>query len=155
VVKTDFNVWDYTTCLCVNIHSCTLICLVYSEDLSFIYLYGSRVKNKRIRIVPVPSYVRKELKRREPHLNIFTNKEEPFNESYFSNVWRRFKQANSVEEGVTLYTFRYTAAIDIYTRTGSLSKLQKAMGHSNIMVSLTYLIGLDVAELKEEDLPMI
>ena len=27
------------------------------------------------------------------------------------------------------------------------------MGHSNIMVSLTYLRGLDVAELKEEDMP--
>ena len=29
------------------------------------------------------------------------------------------------------------------------------MGHSNIMVSLIYLRGLDVAELKEEDMPMI
>jgi len=27
------------------------------------------------------------------------------------------------------------------------------MGHSNIMVSLTYLRGLDVAVLKEEDMP--
>jgi len=29
------------------------------------------------------------------------------------------------------------------------------MGHSNVMVSLTYLRGHDVAELKEEDMPMI
>jgi len=29
------------------------------------------------------------------------------------------------------------------------------MGHSNVMVSLTYLRGVDVAELKEEDMPMI
>ena len=29
------------------------------------------------------------------------------------------------------------------------------MGHSNVMVSLTYLRGLDVAELKEEDMPII
>ena len=29
------------------------------------------------------------------------------------------------------------------------------MGHSNIMVSLTYLRGLDVAELKEEDMPKL
>jgi len=29
------------------------------------------------------------------------------------------------------------------------------MGHSNVMVSLTYLRGLDVAELKEEDMPTI
>jgi len=29
------------------------------------------------------------------------------------------------------------------------------MVHSNVMVSLTYLRGLDVAELKEEDMPII
>jgi hypothetical protein len=29
------------------------------------------------------------------------------------------------------------------------------MGHSNIMVSLTYLRGLDVAELREEDMPVL
>ena len=29
------------------------------------------------------------------------------------------------------------------------------MGHSNIMVSLTYLRGLDVAELQEEDMPTL
>jgi hypothetical protein len=29
------------------------------------------------------------------------------------------------------------------------------MGHSNVMVSLTYLRGLDEAELKVEDMPMI
>jgi integrase len=34
-------------------------------------------------------------------------------------------------------------------------ELQKAMGHSSISVSLTYLRGLDIAELKEEDMPMV
>ena len=29
------------------------------------------------------------------------------------------------------------------------------MGHSSLNVSLTYLRGLEVAELKEEDMPMI
>ena len=38
--------------------------------------------------------------------------------------------------------------------TGSITKLQKAMGHSSINVSLTYLRGLEIAELKEEDMPM-
>ena len=42
-----------------------------------------------------------------------------------------------------------------YMITGSLSKLQKAMGHSSINVSLTYLRGLEIAELKEEDMPSI
>jgi len=29
------------------------------------------------------------------------------------------------------------------------------MGHSSINVSLTYLRGLEIAELKEEDIPLI
>ena len=49
----------------------------------------------------------------------------------------------------------HTGAIDIYKRTGSIEKLKAAMGHSNVMVSLTYLRGLDVAELKEEDMPKL
>ena len=127
----------------------------FSEDLSFIRLSGERVKNKRNRIVPVPSYVREALCPDKPEVNIFSSSITPFNESYFSNLWKKFRRKNHIEKGITLYSFRHTAAIDIYTRTGSLSKLQKAMGHSNIMVSLTYLRGLDVAELKEEDMPMI
>ena len=33
--------------------------------------------------------------------------------------------------------------------------LKKAMGHSSINVSLTYLRGLEIAELTEEDMPMV
>jgi hypothetical protein len=33
--------------------------------------------------------------------------------------------------------------------------LQKATGHSSINVSLTYLRGLELLELKEEDMPMV
>jgi len=36
-----------------------------------------------------------------------------------------------------------------------MEKLKAATGHSNVMVSLTYLRGLDVAELKEEDMPVL
>jgi len=36
-----------------------------------------------------------------------------------------------------------------------LTKLQRAMGHSSLQVSLTYLRGLEVTELKEEDMPMV
>jgi len=48
-----------------------------------------------------------------------------------------------------------SGAIEIFKRTGSITKLQKAMGHSSINVSLTYLRGLEIAELKEEDMPMV
>jgi hypothetical protein len=36
-----------------------------------------------------------------------------------------------------------------------ISKLQKAMGHSSLAVSLTYLRGLEVSELEEEDMPVM
>jgi integrase len=60
-----------------------------------------------------------------------------------------------LEQGITIYSFRHSGAIEIFKRTGSLTKLQKAMGHSSLKVSLTYLRGLEVAELKEEDMPMV
>jgi len=37
--------------------------------------------------------------------------------------------------------------IEIFKRTGGITKLQKAMGHSSINVSLTYLRGLEIPEL--------
>jgi integrase len=128
----------------------------FTEDLSFIRLSGDRNKSGRNRIVPVPYYVKEVLKKTEDHLNIFSGKEEPFAPDYFKGLWSRFKRRSKLlEKDQTLYSFRHTGAINVYKRTGSIEKLKAAMGHSNIMVSLTYLRGLDVAELKEEDMPMI
>ena len=128
----------------------------FSEDLSYIHLSGYRNKSGRNRIVPVPSYVRDLLIKGEPHDNIFSGKPQPLNQDYFKTLWSRFKrQSNLLEQGQTLYSFRHSGAIEIFNRTGSLTKLQKAMGHSSINVSLTYLRGLEVAELKEEDMPMV
>ena len=55
---------------------------------------------------------------------------------------------------ITLYSFWHSGAIYLFKRTGSISKLQSAMGHSS-KVSLTYLRGLEVPELTEEDMPVI
>jgi len=46
-------------------------------------------------------------------------------------------------------------AIDLFKRTGYISKLQSTMEHSSIKVSLTYLRGLEVPKLTEEDMPVI
>ena len=72
---------------------------------------------------------------------------------HFGGVLRGFQ--NCLNKTQTLYSFRHTGAIEIFKRTGSITKLQKAMGHSSINVSLTYLRGLEIAELKEEDMPMV
>ncbi|WP_088323119.1 tyrosine-type recombinase/integrase [Polaribacter tangerinus] len=128
----------------------------FSDDLKYIHLSGSRNKSGRNRIVPVPKYVRDILVKGERHHNIFSGKPKPLNKDYFKTLWSRFKrQSNILEQGQTLYSFRHSGAIEIFKRTGSITKLQKAMGHSSINVSLTYLRGLEIAELKEEDMPIV
>ena len=128
----------------------------FSDDLSHIRLAGNRNKSGRNRIVPVPSYIKENLKRKNGHLNIFSGTEKAFHPDYFKGLWRRFKSGSRLlEANQTLYSFRHTGAIDIYKRTGSLEKLKVAMGHSNIMVSLTYLRGLDVPSLEESDMPLL
>ena len=117
---------------------------------------GSRVKSKRNRIVPVPQFIRDELVVGNPHDNIFSNTPIEFNEDYFKTLWSRFKkQSKLIDNNTTIYSFRHSGAIDIFKRTGSITKLQKAMGHSSINVSLTYLRGLEVPELTEGDMPVI
>ena len=128
----------------------------FSDDLKYIHLSGSRNKSGRNRIVPVPTYVREILVKGESNHNIFSGKPKPLNQDYFKTLWSRFKrQSNTLEQGQTLYSFRHSGAIEIFKRTGSITKLQKAMGHSSINVCLTYLRGLEIAELKEEDMPMV
>ena len=128
----------------------------FSEDLTYIHLSGNRNKSGRNRIVPVPSYVRDLLIKGEPQHNIFSGKPQPLNIDYFKTLWSRFKrQSTLIEQGQTLYSFRHSGAIEIFKRTGSLAKLQKAMGHSSINVSLTYLRGLEVSELEVADMPKI
>ena len=155
-----------------NLHLCCLLtycCLLrphqeirllkwsdYSDDLSTIRLSGDKVKSKRNRIVPVPIYIRQLLVKGQLHHNIFTDTTRPLNEDYFKTLWGRFKRVSKLlEQDQTLYSFRHSGAIEIFKRTGSITKLQKAMGHSSINVSLTYLRGLEIAELKEEDMPMV
>ena len=128
----------------------------FTNDLSYIKLSGDRNKSGRNRIVPVPSYIREILIKGESNNNIFTNSIKPPNPYYFKTLWSRFKRvSNLIERDQTLYSFRHSGAIEIFKRTGSITKLQKAMGHSSINVSLTYLRGLEIPELNEEDMPMI
>ena len=150
---------------CLMIYGCLLRphreirCLCwgdFSDDLKFVNLGGDRNKSGKNRIVPVPYYVQENLLKKEKHLNIFTGNEKPFADDYFKGLWTKFKRVSkTIREDQTLYSFRHSGAIEIFKRTGSLTKLQRAMGHSSLQVSLTYLRGLEVTELKEEDMPMV
>ena len=158
-----------------NLHLCCLLaygCLLrphreirsltwgdFNQDLSVISLAGSRTKGKRNRIVPVAPYIRSYLIAIRPakwtrNLNVFSQNEAPFAIGYFNCHWTRFKRASALlEKDQTLYSFRHTGAIQVYEKTGSLTKLQQAMGHSSLQVSLTYLRGLEVRQLDQDDMP--
>ena len=128
----------------------------FSDDLTSISLSGNRNKSQRNRIVPVPKYIRENLTKGMDEVNIFSGVEKPFNESYFKTLWKRFKETNKgVEHQVTIYSFRHTGAINVYKKSNSIQLLKEVMGHSDIKVSLTYLRGLDVPTIREEDMPMI
>ena len=128
----------------------------FSDDLSFIHLSGSRNKSGKNRSVPVSQQIRCHFIKGESRHNIFSGGVKPFNESYFKGIWKRFKGTSKLlEQDQTLYSFRHSGAIDIFKRTGSLSMLQKALGHSSLAVSLTYLRGLEVSELMESDMPTL
>lgn len=155
-----------------NLHLCCLLtygCLLrphqeirnlrwsdFSEDLSFISLSGKRNKSGRNRIVPIPQFVREYLIGGSEQDNIFTGKTEPYANGYFKVLWRRYsRQSDQIFHDQTLYSFRHSGALNIFSKTGSLVKLQTAMGHSNLNVTLTYLRGLEVPSISKEDMPDI
>ena len=128
----------------------------FSNDLNSIHLSGYRNKSGKNRIVPVPNYVRDQLKKGSGDDNIFTNNKKPLNKDYFKTLWTRYRKVSKLlEQDQTLYSFRHSGAIDIFKRTGSLQKLQAAMGHSSLLITTTYLRGLEVCELNKEDMPVL
>lgn len=115
-----------------------------------IHLAGTENKSGRVRVVYVPDYVREEL---EPVLheikrddNIFSLIKEPFNDNYFAKQWNREKKTllahGLIYPKQTLYSFRHTAAIDVFRRTKDVYMVQKMMGHSSVVVTLKYLRSL-------------
>jgi integrase len=128
----------------------------FLEGLKFIQLPGKRNKSGRVRVVPVPDFVRAELSELEPHLNVFSNQAQPFNPSYFKSLWTRFKaQSQGVGKEQTLYSFRHTAALELFNRTGDIRKLSAAMGHSSLEVTLGYLKHMARTELTADDMPRL
>ena len=128
----------------------------FNDDLSQIFLSGAENKTGRNRIVPVPGYIRKELKKSNDNLNIFSKSKSAYNDDYFKTLWGKYKRKSKIlEKHQTLYSFRHSGAIEIYTRMASIDKLKVAMGHSSLKSTLTYLRGLEVSKLGEEDMPFL
>lgn len=128
----------------------------FDSDLNYIRLSGKRNKSGRNRVVPIPDYIKRELVKGESHLNIFSGTPDPYGEGYFKLLWKRYKkQSQLLSNDQTLYSFRHSGAINVYKRTGSLSKLQHVMGHASLAISLSYLRGLELCEIDSTDMPKL
>ena len=130
----------------------------FKNDNTEVHLSGGENKGGKVRVVYIPDYVRKEIMPIISGLNrndnIFSKQVEPFNYSYFntqwSRAWEKMFDLGLIYEDQTIYSFRHTAAVDLYRRTKDVYLLQKLLGHSTIVVTLKYLRNL--GELNSEEL---
>ena len=173
------NVLDYLKEQNPNLHLCALLmygCFLrphqeirqlyrrhFNETCTVITLAGNSNKSGRIRTVHVPGYVQDVLKQREIHLadpgmNLFTGTGCIYNDSYFNTMWSRAKE-KIIEDGMigknhTLYSFRHTSAVNLYMKTKDLFKVQQALGHSSMAVTLIYMRSLGIMNaVTADDIP--
>jgi integrase len=129
----------------------------FKADFTEIHLSGNENKSGRVRIVAIPDYVREQIIDRCRELsnedNLFSLNPEPFNEYYFKTAWTRcviaMRKLGIIEHNQTMYSFRHTAAVNVYRETKDLHLLQQLLGHSNMIVTLKYLRGLGVHNVSE------
>jgi len=129
----------------------------FKHNCTEIHLSGDENKSGRVRTVYLPDYVKEAIYERISKLgkneNLFSGNDEPFNEYYFNTAWtRQFKAMlalGMVEKNQTIYSFRHTAAVNVYKQTKDLHLLQQLLGHSNMIVTLKYLRGLGVHSASE------
>lgn len=129
----------------------------FKNNVTEIHLSGNENKGKKIRIVPIPNYVRELLINRLENLshddNLFTGAPDANNPYYFSTAWTRmFKLMEKeaiIEKNQTIYSFRHTASVNVYKKTKDLHILQQLLGHSDMIVTLKYLRGLGVHNANE------
>ena len=131
----------------------------FKDDFSEVRLSGERNKSGKVRVVPVPGYVKEKLRhgRALPQdENIFSGRVKPYGGGYFKGLWTKFKaHSELVLKKQTLYSFRHTAALHLFESTGDIKKLSLAMGHSSLEVTLNYLRHMARTELTEKDMPQL
>jgi integrase len=131
----------------------------FDSELNFVTIPSGYTKNDKGRIIPIPKGCRNILielgvKELEGDSNIFGKE---FNPSYFGGLWIKFRRAHKelILKDQTFYSFRHSAAMEIYKKTKSVQKVKLAMDHSTIEVTFGYLRSLNVYENTIEigDLP--
>lgn len=116
-----------------------------------IYLSGDENKGKKVRVVHIPEYVYSEML---PFIQSCSSSESYLltgsdwlpNYDYLKTQWSRAKRSlrkeSKIKPNQTLYSFRHTAAVNVYHKTKDIYILQQLLGHSDMAVTLKYLRGL-------------
>ena len=66
-----------------------------------------------------------------------------------------FWVTNIYEKIINKHPLALTKNLTFLTKSNYITMLKKVMVHSSINVYLTYLRGLEMAELKQEDMPVV
>lgn len=122
----------------------------FKKDCTEIHLSGTENKGGKVRVVFIPDYVRDELiqlvENLQPEENLFTRLPTSYNDAYFNTawtrMWERMHKVGIIQKDQTIYSFRHTAAVNVYRKTKDIYILQQLLGHSDMIVTLKYLRGL-------------
>lgn len=129
----------------------------FSQDLTTVTLSGTENKGGKVRVVYIPEYAVKVLtgmmEGLAPTDNLFSRTATSFNRDYFKTVWNRLRadmlKQGLIQQNQTIYSFRHTAAIQMYQKKKDIYLLQKMLGHSSILVTQKYLRSLGEVDIQE------
>jgi len=116
-----------------------------------IYLSGEENKGKKVRVMPIPDYIYRDLllfieQCEDASDYIFTGSGKQLNNDYFRTQWSRAKkrliEMGLIHENQTLYSFRHSGAVNVYRKTKDVYLIQNLLGHTSITVTIKYLRGL-------------
>lgn len=129
----------------------------FSADLSTVTLSGMENKGGKVRVVYIPEYAVKVLSGMveglAPTDNLFSRCSTPYNKDYFKTAWNRLRadmlKEKLIQQNQTIYSFRHTAAVQMYQKKKDIYLLQKMLGHSSILVTQKYLRSLGEVDIQE------
>ena len=129
----------------------------FKSDYTEIHLSGGENKSGKVRVVYVPEYIRAIIKPLADGLsdneNIFSGSSANLNRFFFTTKWKRLRAEllfkKLLEPDQTIYSFRHTAAVEVYKKTKDIYLLQRLMGHSSITVTQKYLRSLGQFDIQE------
>ena len=109
-----------------------------------IYLTNKKkfiTKNKRIRIIPICTFLKNILYKMEKQKNcniVFNRNQMKLNDNYISKKFKKIVRICKLDERIHFHSLRHTFASWLVQKGVSIYEVQKLLGHSNISVTQMY-----------------